>query len=171
MRKKLPDFSDMEANYPTGHDPEQVKADIGGSVDQAHYKNTCIIRVSKALNYAKHPIPPDSGWFRTKRGADKKWYGLRVREFWTYMEKTYGKPTVFEKRDSSGRIPPWRFVGKSGIIGFRVKGWNDASGHFTLWNGFNLLYGGEDHDYWGISYEAGLWTSGGDSWMTMFLPD
>ncbi|WP_425605493.1 T6SS effector amidase Tae4 family protein [Pseudoxanthomonas putridarboris] len=34
--------------------------------------------------------------------------------------------------------------GKNGIVMFSVKGWSDATGHFTLWEGAtqNLLYVG-----------------------------
>jgi hypothetical protein len=158
MGKKLPNFEDLKKNYPTDKDPEVVKKAIGGSVDKSWYENTCIIRVSKSMNYAKHLIPPDSGTFKTRKGADKMWYGLGVQQFWEWLEKTYGKPDVYAEKDpKSGRIPFDKFSGKMGIIGFRVKGWKDASGHFSLFDGNNLLYGGDEHDYWSISWKAGLW--------------
>lgn len=163
MPKTLPNFEELTPNYPLSTDTDAVKAEIGGRVDQAHYKNTCIIRVSKALNYAKHPIPADSGDFKTRKGADGNWYGLGVQQFWEYMTKTYGKPTVYAE-SKNGRIPYDKFAGKAGIIGFRVKGWKDASGHFTLFNGCELLYVGEGGtNYWTRSYKAALWTTGGTS--------
>jgi len=161
MAKKLPNFEELTPNYPVDKDAAAVRHSIGGKVDQDHYENTCIIRVSKALNYAKHPIPVDSGDFKTRKGADGKWYGLGVQQFWEYMTKTYGKPAVYAE-NTKGRIPYEKFAGNAGIIGFRVKGWKDASGHFTLFNGCELLYIGDGStNYWTRSYKAALWTTGG----------
>ncbi|PYS87460.1 MAG: hypothetical protein DMF62_12395 [Acidobacteria bacterium] len=166
MGKALPNFDALVPNYPTSKDFKVVRAAIGGDVDKDWYENTCIMRVSKALNYAKHPIPADSGAFKTRRGADKMWYGLGVQQFWEYLEKHYGKPTVYAEKDNkSGRIPYEKFKGYQGIIGFRVKGWHDASGHFTLFDGVNLLYVGDHPDYWGIAYKAALWRAG-NLWVT-----
>jgi hypothetical protein len=160
MPKSLPNFDSLVPYYPVKQTADEIKAYIGGDVDQAHYRNTCIIRVSQALNYTGHPIPPDTGWFRTKKGKDGKWYGLRVTEFWDYLLKVYGKPTVFARKGNNKVIPVSKFAGIRGIVGFRVKGFTDATGHFTLWDGAELLYGGERHDYWGISTEAALWEAG-----------
>ncbi|MGH9949688.1 MAG: T6SS effector amidase Tae4 family protein [Pyrinomonadaceae bacterium] len=161
MSKVLPLYQDLVPNYPTSKDAVAVRAAIGGAVDKSWYENTCIMRVSKAMNYANHPIPPDTAIFKTRKGADGKWYGLGVQQFWEYLEKNYGKPTVYAEKDkATGRIPYDKFKGYQGIIGFRVKGWKDASGHFTLFDGFNLLYGGDAHNYWEISFKAGLWRAG-----------
>lgn len=161
MSKALPNYDELVPNYPTSKDAAAVRAAVGGAVDKSWYKNTCIIRISKALNYAKHPIPPDSGTFKTRKGADGMWYGLGVQQFWEYLIKHYGKPTVYSERDKrSGRIPYEKFKGYQGIIGFRVKGMEDASGHFTLFNGVDLVYGGDAHDYWAIAYKAALWRTG-----------
>jgi len=161
MSKKLPDFEALAKFYPSGSDAAQVRHEIGGSVDKDWYVNTCVIRVSKSLNYTNELIPADSGALKTRKGADGKWYGLSVRQFWRYMLKTYGKPLVYAEKDAkSGRIDRSKFSGPRGIIGFRVKGWDDARGHFTLWDGLDLVYGGESHDYFAISYEAALWEAG-----------
>jgi hypothetical protein len=160
-KKVLPDYDEMIKIYPTDKDPEKVKKDIGGNVNRSWYENTCIIRLSKSLNYTNHPIPVISGSFKTVQGADKKWYGLGVQQFWEYLETFYGKPTVYAEKDKkTGRIPMAKFSGIRGIIGFRVKGWEDASGHFTMWDGFKLIYGGDKHDYFAIAYKAALWEAG-----------
>ena len=152
--KTLPNYNDLEYNYPILGTVDEIKEKIGGNVNQEHYKNSCIMRVSKALNYAGALIPHDSPRFRTQRGADGKYYGLRVNEFWNYMLRTYGKPTVHSPIGQ--KINRDEFAGIRGIIGFHVK-FNDATGHFTLWNGFKLKHGGDLHDYFGIAFEAALW--------------
>lgn len=156
MKKKLPSYHYMLSNYPTHGTLDEIKAEIGGAVDQEHYKNSCIMRISKALNYSGNHIPPDSSLFRTKRGKDGLNYGLRVGEFWNYMHRTYGKPTIHSPR---GKKANWEdFSGVSGIIGFRVK-FKDATGHFSLYSGYRVVYGGDKYDYFGIAYEAALWAA------------
>lgn len=159
MAKKLPDFDVMVPWYPgKGRTAESVKQEIGGSVNSKDIDDTCIVRISKPLNYLGHKIPPWTEKFRTRQGTDKLWYGLRVREFWPYMVKVYGPPTVQAKRPINVKS----FQRIRGIIGFRVDKWasSGATGHFTLWDGYDLLYNNEDHDYWSISDEAALWEAG-----------
>ncbi|MDQ6786837.1 MAG: type VI secretion system amidase effector protein Tae4 [Acidobacteriota bacterium] len=155
MPKKLPNFDELKKNYLTGS-KEDVKTTVGGEVNADYIDNTCVIRVSRALDYANDPIVRMPGVL-TVKGADKKLYALRVREFRKYMVKTYGKPAVDEKKAANGSIPMDKFSGKRGIIGFEVKGWSDATGHFSLWDGTSILYDG-GHDYFGgLAYEAMLW--------------
>jgi Type VI secretion system (T6SS), amidase effector protein 4 len=154
MKRKLPNYFQLEQFYSINGTLDEIKAQIGGDVDEKHYANSCIIRVSMGLNGAGHAIPPDSAIFRTKLGADKQWYGLRVNEFWNYMLRTCGQPSVHSPKGEKANIED--FVCKRGIIGFRVD-FDNATGHFTLWNGSQLLYGGESHDYFDIAYEAALW--------------
>ncbi|MFY7828926.1 MAG: T6SS effector amidase Tae4 family protein [Flectobacillus sp.] len=45
-----------------------------------------------------------------------------------------------------------KFKNRRGIICFEVTGWNDATGHFTLWDGNNILYG--QHDYFNLPSEG-----------------
>jgi hypothetical protein len=157
MPKKLPDYSLLETFYlGEGFTAEEVRKLAGGSVDDPKLKNTCIIRVSRPLNYLGHPIPVWTKPFRTRQGSDKLWYGLRVKEFWDYMVKIYGAPTVSAKKP----LDKTAFENIKGIIGFRVSGWKDATGHFTLWNGKNLAYGEKDHNYFAISDEAAVWEAG-----------
>ncbi|HSI89383.1 MAG TPA: T6SS effector amidase Tae4 family protein [Pyrinomonadaceae bacterium] len=157
MPKKLPSYSLLAIFYlGEGFKAEEVRRLAGGSVDDPKLKNTCIIRISRPLNYLGHPIPVRTEPFRTRQGSDKLWYGLRVKEFWDYMIKIYGPPTVTAKKPFDRRA----FADIKGIIGFRVSGWKDATGHFTLWNGQNLAYGEKDHDYFAISDEAALWEAG-----------
>lgn len=155
MGRQLPSFELMVMFYPgDGLSAAAVKQQVGGSVNSDDIDDTCIVRVSKPLNYLGHRIPRWTEEFRTRQGSDKRWYGLRVKEFWPYMVKVYGNPTVHSREPVDKSL----FLNKRGIIGFKVPFQDgSATGHFTLWNGTNLLYGEKDHDYFSISTEAGLW--------------
>jgi hypothetical protein len=164
MAKRLPDFGLLIPFYPgEGRTAASVKQEIGGSVNSPDIDDTCIVRVSKPLNYTGHLIPPWSKEFRTRKGSDGKWYGLRVREFWPYLERVYGPPTVYSKQP----IEKSRFRGIRGIVGFRVPFRNaSATGHFTLWDGEKMLYLGGDTDYFKAATEAALWEAGTSRFLT-----
>ena len=171
MAHKLPDFDAMRVVYKgDGWTADQVKAAVGGDVNAPDIDDTCIVRISEPLNAAGgiHLIPPWTDPFRTRRGRDKRWYGLRVKDFWPYMVTKYGKPQVLVKGGDIKREP---FDGLTGVIGFRVhfQG-GSATGHFSLWDGSKLLYGGLTHDYFQISYEAALWQSGVQHTFTLSAP-
>lgn len=157
MARKLPDFEKLKQFYlGKGVSAEQVKTRVGGGINSHDIKNTCIVRLSIPLNQLGELIPSRTEQFKTRQGKDKRWYGLRVKEFWDYMIKTYGPPIITDKKPLSRD----KFLGPQGIIGFRVSSFNDATGHFTLWDGQDLLYGGDEHDYWQIGHEAALWQAG-----------
>lgn len=154
MPRKMPDFATLSLHYPGDHiNTALLKRRIGGGIDSPDIANTCVVRVSEALNAVGHIIPVRTQAFATRQGSDKRWYGLRVIEFWEYMLKTYGKPLIHQRSP----INIADFGGYSGIIGFR-RPFSTATGHFTLWNGSRLLYG-DDGKYWTYSTEAALWTS------------
>jgi hypothetical protein len=157
MARKLPDFDQLVQLYlGKEYSADQVKKKVGGDVDSEDVTNTCVVRLSAPLNALGELIPPWSKTFRTRKGKDKRWYGLRVTEFWQYLLDNYGKPTVTSKSPLKRET----FAGYRGIIGFRVSTFKDATGHFTLWDGEKLLYGGDDHDYFAIADEAALWQAG-----------
>ena len=157
MARKLPDFDRLAALY-LGKDytADQVKKKVGADVNSEDVTNTCVVRLSVPLNGLGELIPPWSTKFRTRKGTDRRWYGLRVAEFWQYLIDNYGLPTVTSKSP----LKKETFAGIRGIIGFRVSKFKDATGHFTLWDGKDLLYGGDDHDYFTIADEAALWEAG-----------
>jgi hypothetical protein len=157
MAQKLPNFDQMSSNYPTGT-ADEVKTAVGGNVNAGWITNTCVVRVSKALNYGGDPVVYMPGVL-TVSGSDKKRYALRVKEFRVYMTTRYGKASVVVKKGANGLIDKTNLAGKRGIICFEVKGWSDATGHFSLWNGSSVLYDG-GHDYFGgLAYEAALWAA------------
>ncbi len=156
MKRKLPDFEILRQSYlDDKFTAEEVKTLIGGSVNDPKLKNTCILRISRSLNNSGHLIPVWTKPFRTRIGNDKRWYGLRVKDFWEYMEKTYGPPDVYMKEP----INEGAFSRNVGIIGFR-RHFKNATGHFTLWDGSRLLQGGLERNYFADSSEAALWKTG-----------
>lgn len=161
MPKTLPTFASLKRNYPTSSNPERVKSAIGGTVDDSWVTNTCVIRISQAFNYcgnANHIIPTAAG-LMTVKGADKMNYALRVQEFIDFLRDQYGAPHVIRAGENISKTP---FLNKTGIIAWRVNGWSDATGHFTLWDGQDGLYVG-GHDYFAMPKRK---PDGGGAWLT-----
>lgn len=73
---------------------DNVYSYIGGAVWQARLsnpnitRNTCAIRLSKALNYSGVIIPNIPG--KTFKGADNKYYFLMAKDINKWMRKTFG---------------------------------------------------------------------------------
>jgi hypothetical protein len=158
---KLPPFATLVPNYPVDHDADKVKSGIGGAVDADWITNTCVVRVSKAFNYAgkTYEIPRKSSGLLTVKGGDQKNYAIRVQEFIKFLHRKYGAPNVTR---SGGKISVDPFRGHTGIIAWHVRGWNDATGHFTLWDGAKGLYEG-DHHYFQLPTEK---PEEGGPWLT-----
>jgi hypothetical protein len=143
---RLPPFGTLTANYPTDANGEQVKREIGGEMTQSWLgTNTCVMRMSKAFNYAgkTHEIPRHHKGLLTVRGDDKRNYAIRVAEFILYLNEKYGAPDIVKRGNDISLLP---FLGKTGLIAWHITGWSDATGHFTLWDGSAGLYVGT-HDY------------------------
>ncbi|RLJ76647.1 T6SS effector amidase Tae4 family protein [Pedobacter alluvionis] len=96
-----------------------------------------------------HAIPKRYAFtkkFETIAGADQKRYCFRVSEFFDYLNHKYNKSNhslilksgkffaQSEIRDFTDKIS-----NKTGIICFKTK-FSDATGHFTLWDGYKCLY-------------------------------
>lgn len=151
MAISIPPYNLLKSNFPAVK-AESVKKLIGGNVDAPYIRNTCAIRISRALNYSGAPLPSGtSKSFVRVSGADKKWYALRIRELRTYLQATYGPPSLKTHK----KIPPSEWALAQGIIMFDVHGWTDATGHMDLWNGYTCEYEG----YWSRSFEVYLWAS------------
>jgi hypothetical protein len=145
----LPGFSLLSQNYPNGT-ADEVKGLIGGHVNAGWITNTCVIRLSRALNYAGARITTHAG-LSTVSGSDGYRYAYRVSEFKVYMEHEYGPANIV---GTGGDIA--KFMGKQGVIMFDDCGWSDASGHFDLWNGNDCVHEG----YWSRAAHVKLWECG-----------
>jgi hypothetical protein len=134
-RRPLPDGRTMWQGYPAD-DAATVKQNIGGGVDASWITNTCVVRLSAALNAAGDPIPSSHPGLATVAGADGKHYALRVSEIRKYLEQVYGPPTYVY----AGPGARAALAGKKGIILFEVASFANATGHVDMWNGRSARY-------------------------------
>jgi hypothetical protein len=139
---RLPPFYSLQENYDIDPDYRAVKARIGGEVTESWLgNNTCAMRLSKSLNYAGKAYRIKKGYgMETVPGADGLNYGFKVAQLKNYLNRLYGHPKVIEK---GTKINQNDFLYKQGIIALDVSGWDNATGHFSLWDGTKLLYGDE----------------------------
>jgi hypothetical protein len=151
VSKIRPLFSKIQANYlGDNYTSAEIYRLIGGKVylnylsDPQKYANSCALRISYALNKSGYKIPFMKG--KVGSGSDGNWYIYRVSDLAEYMTNTYGAPDVNGTIKSS-------FKDLQGIIQFEVNGWNDATGHFTIWDGNNVGHG----DYFEQSHGIHLW--------------
>ncbi|MGR6838828.1 T6SS effector amidase Tae4 family protein [Aliivibrio wodanis] len=115
---------------------------VGGYAFQLHvenpndYANACALRISWAFNYGGYKIPSGTIFsgrniYRVK-GEDELPYILRVEDIIFFIKNKWGDPEIdnIDFLDISRKLS-----GKKGIIIYTISGWDDASGHVTLWNG------------------------------------
>lgn len=146
----LPPFQNLEDNYPVISDYKRVLREINPDLENnPAFQNTCAMRISKALNANPGHLIPKKEGLLTVRGVDGKRYAVRVKELRKYLKERYAMPYRTLEATTLGVIDNTPIRGLKGIIAFEVTGWGDASGHFTLWDGEQLLYSG-GHDYFNL---------------------
>lgn len=138
-------------------DSDQVKKDIGGSVDAAWIKNTCAIRLSRTLNYNGIPVPGNFAGLATVKGGDGKRYAIRVREVRKWLEHVLGKPDFDHKKKQGAAFDISSIAAMKGIIAFDIS-FADATGHLDLWDGstFSSEYK-TSVDYWTQATRISIW--------------
>ena|SRR2546421_10220382 len=141
----LPDFSKLVSAYPQGPATSPftvsdiatlIAGDVGKNLNDTKYvdyKDTCAIRISRALNYAGAPIAfqggglPNpfggNGKIRTDKGGDGKWYIYSTYDMRAYLNAKFGKGKSF-----AGSTPKSDLSKFKGIIAFGFY-------HLDLWNG------------------------------------
>ena len=114
---------------------------IGGKVEtniklgaNGGFENACPIRLSYILNYAGTKLPGPKRGYAVVSGQDGKWYMYRVPDMIRFLERTWGKANKISKN-----AKPTDFSTARGIISVQGTGWNNATGHVTLWNGNRCL--------------------------------
>jgi RHS repeat-associated protein len=146
---ECPSYEKLKSNYPgDGHSSKDVYDMVGGKVKSYYFHdlstgaeaNSCALRLSLALNKSGFNIDRRyfPGGFYVK-GADDKDYILRVKDMIQYLNAAFGQPDIV-KTSMNQEIQPSDFNNNKGIIGFVVKGWSDATGHVTMFNGSSCGY-------------------------------
>ena len=128
---------------------------IGGKVnynvnliadDDLKWKNLCAVRLSYVLNKTGFKIPRLGA--KTVSGGNGNWYLYRVKDMIKYLTSTFGEPDVSYIAPTAGKLST-----QKGIILFEVDGWQDATGHATIWDGI----GCSDSCYFDNAKKAHLW--------------
>lgn len=132
----------------------------GKKTNSPGYRNSCALRMSRAFNYSGFEVPkgtqPEGTMYRLK-GEDGKAYFLQKEHLAKFIRSRWGKPEItvtaadktvagehnvlnFNTKTYSVKIgllekSKQKILQKRGLVIFDVRGWSDASGHVTLWNG------------------------------------
>jgi len=107
--------------------------------------NTCAIRTTLSLRNAGYQ-PGEIG--RTKWRANGKRYLIRVKEIDPFLTATFGVPFIVagpgiatgRKNAEGDEIydHPKEFQGKAGLMMYTNCNFNDATGHFDVWDGQSI---------------------------------
>jgi hypothetical protein len=134
---KIPSVSNLQTHYPTGTVEEVAKL-VGGTVEKnllnaafTAYKDTCAIRVSRALNYGGDPIPYIGnidnpyvkGKLRTNKGSDDKRYIYSTYDMRVYLNMRFGYGKKFKSTATAAVL-----ASVKGIIAFGFL-------HIDNWDG------------------------------------
>jgi hypothetical protein len=151
-----PTYASMDRNYLMGT-ADEVRKYVGGEVNNPQYENTCAIRMSASLNYSGLAIPANAPGLYVVKGADKKYYSLRMRELAKWLSVRLGPPDVAVIKPQNGTISRSSFAGMSGIISFDIH-FSDATGHIDLWDGKIFHHEAEaGKDYFALAKSVVLW--------------
>lgn len=175
IKVKRPPYDIVAANY-QGIFPNDPTVDsvyfayiyIDGEVSREHerdpyaYGNGCALRVSYALNMAGMLIPKATPVLPvTKKGGkrilnggnkyiidgDHYYYIYSVENLITFLEYSWGKA---DKRmpvpKGISQLDALKKMNKKGIIAFYISGYDDATGHVTIWDGSRCLDGSNYYD-------------------------
>jgi len=135
----------------------EVKADIGGTVNESWITNTCAIRLSRTLNYNHIPVPVGFTGMSTIKGGDGKRYAIRVREMEKWLRFILGKPDFEIVKKEGTPFDKSQLSGMKGIIGFNIR-FADATGHLDLWDGSQFSSEQKmSRDYWTAATKIWLW--------------
>ena len=132
-------FSKLKSCYPQGT-ADEVKKQLGGNVNAAWITNTCAIRMSHTLNCAGRAVPFINN--ETVRGKTPTNFNyiFRVKQLAPLMTRWYGNGLTVKAKAGTRGVPMDQFKGKTGVIRFDMTGlWDDATGHFDLWDGSKMV--------------------------------
>lgn len=136
MGSGWPTFSKLKSFY-----PRYSSISFDGLVDQEGLdswlkglsnKNSCAMRVSRALTHAKQRINPSHCNWAGVKDREGRPYIIRVATMRCYLDRNHGAADVTGSSQS-------RFRGHKGIIVFQSCGFATASGHVDLWDGYSCV--------------------------------
>ena len=150
----------LAAQYPdyrSKPDGAAMKRDIGGAVTEAWLgENTCVIRLSRALNYSGSPVPANFPRLETVKGGDGKNYAYRVAEIRPWLARTFGKPDFDLVKKNGEAFDKSTLSGIKGIIAFDIH-FGDATGHVDLWDGASFSNEDKAANYWTAAKRITVW--------------
>jgi hypothetical protein len=153
----------MKQYYPDGSvkTADLYDTKVGGPFvklyDQPGYQNTCAVRMSYALNRSGLRLARAPSAGASVQGGDGYWYWIRVSDLKRELSRrlkradeelslTVIPSALIHDKEAISKLYKMRveegqaFIdtklsGRNGIVAFEVSGWDNASGHFTLWEG------------------------------------
>lgn len=175
IKPNRPSWADMFKFYPASSVTtavlynDMIKGAFTKKENASWLENTCASRMSYALLRSGFQLAQTKDPDGSMLGGDKKWYWIRVNDLRTELHlrfKGFDAELRFPELDIKlladkvaltrikleRKVKAQKFLDtelgkKNGIIVFKVKGWGNASGHFTLWNGSTKkLAFARDHD-------------------------
>jgi len=159
----LPPFGLLSTAYPNYWlfpAPKDVQKMIGGEVQDPDISNTCTIRLSHAMNAAGVPIPKHFREVTNRKGANDRYYIIRVTDFRAFMETRFGAPTTDFRKKQGNAFDRKQIEGFQGVIAFEI-GFTDATGHFDLWFGDRFSHEqSAGKDYFALASRVSLWHDG-----------
>jgi hypothetical protein len=171
IQPRRPSWADMHKHYPAKEVDINTLFNtmIGGTFTNMQNAkwlvNTCAVRMSYALLRSGFHLAQTSEEKAGMLGGDKKWYWLRVANLRAELFSRFKgfdaelklklinpsliddaevvRPLFYARKAMAQEFLKNKLGGKNGIIVFGVKGWPNATGHFTLWDGtaMNIAYG------------------------------
>lgn len=175
IEPRRPSWADMHAHYPgkSVNTETLYNSKIGGAFTGQHkvkwMENTCAVRMSYALLHSGFHLAQTTDKKASMSGSDRNWYWLRVADLRSELASRFKgfdaelifdliDPALADNRAAVDRLFLARkakaqgFINtqlakRNGIIVFAVEGWENATGHFTLWDGTTMQIAfGTDHD-------------------------
>jgi len=160
MSNKRPKLSEATRSFKEVYDyvggtVEAVGKKIGGKVDyninhltpeNHRFKNACAIRLSYVLNKTGFKVPHIAKL--TVSGKEGNWYIFRVETLMRHLKSLFGEPDKTFVAPTPGKLST-----DKGILVFEVEGWDDATGHATIWDGVAC----SDRCYFDKAKKVHLW--------------
>jgi hypothetical protein len=152
----------MKANYPNASIKSETlyNTKIKGRFVDLHnnpsYENTCAVRMSYALARSGIKLGVAPSKDGSPQGGDGHTYWIRVNDLIAELshrfkgadaelslppipkialDEAMERKLISERRQLAQQFIETKLNRKNGIVAFRVSGWGNAFGHFTLWDG------------------------------------